>query len=464
MTESKAKRWTVRRIARMVFVLTLLACLAYPLWMIFGPLPAPRISKETTWLSEPLTADGTRIDYQRAIRELAGETQGTDATPPWGPLVCPHDYPDSDTSKLPIYTTALAGLGSRDAAEEGHGKLYWQLMKRPFRRNDHPAIAALIDRNTPWYEAVLKTEPGRKRIQRRPTMDHVAHAIRRGFSIRAMLQFGEGNVAGGIESMRLMRKANLRSLQYPLREYMVSYAMNEGEIMAALRAVILSLEPVSEPLATFVLEFAREDPEWQNFVLNSFNTFERLHLLSRIDMEYNLRAVWSEPSKAWQWRLRDNWAMKRVDIDELLRFQNEIVDTYIEHARELSLPDSHSRSEDYQKELNAEYTNSGWLTWQSAIQQNQTRRWKAGIVRRSQHSLPALTWLTYSVPRERRLTQLAASLASFRAQHGRFPADLKELRRAKQARPCCKRPTSTRSASRSGSTNRERGETRFQSR
>ncbi len=58
--------WLSRRsLARIVFVMTLICCVIYPLWMSFGPPPKFPISAETTHFLEPLTPDG-KLDFEAA--------------------------------------------------------------------------------------------------------------------------------------------------------------------------------------------------------------------------------------------------------------------------------------------------------------------------------------------------------------------------------------------------------------
>ncbi len=66
MSEVPKKRWLKR-----VFYAVLLVCVLFLFYvptMLFTDIP-PRISKETTYLTEPLTADGKRIDYFLAMEQ-----------------------------------------------------------------------------------------------------------------------------------------------------------------------------------------------------------------------------------------------------------------------------------------------------------------------------------------------------------------------------------------------------------
>jgi hypothetical protein len=153
-------RWLdIRWITAGVIALTFL----FLLWGLFGPEPAIRVSRETTFITEPLAADGLP-DYHVAVRELAGPAPRPEANAAAGLLqVCwPMGIKDAD---LPTVCDAMGipreppGNPLESPYNDAGSKITREMCEaaedRPWTREEFPELAAWLVSHKPQIDQLV---------------------------------------------------------------------------------------------------------------------------------------------------------------------------------------------------------------------------------------------------------------------------------------------------------------------
>jgi len=161
VSRARPKRWwnDLRWITAGVITITL----AFLAWGLFGPEPRIRVSRETTYFTEPLAADGLP-DYRAAILALEGPKPPPEENAAAGLLqVCwPLGIPDSH---LPA---VCEGLGipcvapeqplrepHRDAATKVSRDDFEAALEKPWTSADLPELAAWLSENEAAIDQVV---------------------------------------------------------------------------------------------------------------------------------------------------------------------------------------------------------------------------------------------------------------------------------------------------------------------
>lgn len=250
------------------------------------------ISADTTFVKEPLTADGQNIDYVQLLPKRL--TQSNPRDDPWTAMMFRSDTMSSTTALADtpniVYDNPVR-LNPATSDETGDRKQAFDERQKarsnqPFTANLDPEYAALVDANEPWYQAVIKQEPGPVSVQPRdfpgigrisleylelPLMD-THQEITSAFQLRAMLAIGRREFDKVLQSAQIISKCADREAQIPfimtetlslnLREratHVIMVTMMSFDTLrnSQIELLLSSIEPRQQDRDTELLHFRR---------------------------------------------------------------------------------------------------------------------------------------------------------------------------------------------------------------
>lgn len=325
-------------------------------WQCFGPLSPITISAETTVLTEPLTADGRYVDYfkwaqerfeppnARLAREdrwclLAGLLNQSPEQPKDLPVFVEFDHAfkrwlkNNPESEQIWGQVSISGIG----ANQVHA----------FRLQDssHPVIAEFLKVNQPWYAAVTNSEPtfakledssneansyfAGVRLNRSQEYRNLANRL----AIRAALQFHAGDFDAGLRDAQVMIKAAEHCETFCLLGLSVSWLIRQQAYEEIINGLLLChtiddaacLELLRLPIHVSDKDLADLLDGPQRFV--QLDYIQRLHRAQMADL-----GVESLLPQSLQLIAR-RFAGHQLDFDQLMRFQNRILDQVMDAMR-----------------------------------------------------------------------------------------------------------------------------------
>lgn len=231
--------WRLLKVAGVLFVL-----LAIFIYWNFLRWPELKISRETTYITEPLTADGTRVDYLAAYeREFYPPEMQTDdngyrlVVRALGPGVLQLASDLTEVEKAAVYAQICEKLGLDAAAqptmtcEEG-SEVLWQYAEktgldaerknelnrrlfRPWTLDELPMMKEWLDQNGPFldllHEAAQKptyaiprvSVAGQKALYNKVDMDHdqMQRTFARMLQNRAQYRVATGDIDGAVQDV-----------------------------------------------------------------------------------------------------------------------------------------------------------------------------------------------------------------------------------------------------------------------
>lgn len=317
------RRWSIFRIIVVGTVLAVSGFFAVGVWMLFGPrTPGIPIGRETTFLTEPVDADGY-IDYSavlvsaevvdpsenaaqlylRAAGKSLGGVRPADA---WQEALSqlevePEFDPDLQLADFLAFAAEQNGelpdaVQSEATLETLNADLS-RCTSAPWTREDFPLVAEWLAANEKPIQLILEGTD-RPSFAFRPEHDGVlldyllplAQELRtfaRVLSVRAMHQVGEGDHAGAAETVeamhRLARQTNRPAF---IIEVLVGLAI-EAVACSTEHALIAQLESV-EAVRQHREMIAQRSPA--EGLLDAINMTERcaaLEMIQEIDREAN---------------------------------------------------------------------------------------------------------------------------------------------------------------------------------
>lgn len=220
----------------------------YVLWMCYGPPRAITISKETTWLTEPLTEDGRYVDYNEYLKKQIGTRDPRDDL--WKALVG-DEHPNFKSSEaavalVPSVRYRNPGKELAPQTKDGYRRVNRDRERArqfaPFTNETDPEYAAVIRANESWYQAVMQTAPGPVGVEWSESntseiglpITDVQQKLMDALRLRASLAFGSGDIETGIESVEFM-------LKIAERERSVPFLVNQGAGSRMMRRAIGNL-------------------------------------------------------------------------------------------------------------------------------------------------------------------------------------------------------------------------------
>ncbi|MEJ7590737.1 MAG: hypothetical protein WKF77_04260 [Planctomycetaceae bacterium] len=426
---TKRPRWKLRAVC---FALVVFAILSVYLWI---SLPtAIVISRETTWLTEPLTADGQYVDFPRALHEKFPAMRGKWEDSPWylltynvpsRPLTVPYEDPEQ-TIEMESTTALQDYLNQRSAY--------------PFSEDDDPVLAGIISENEPWYAAALAMKPGPSLM---PSNDGSFYSLRVGggpndklirrFALRTMLAFGTGDMDKGFEGLKFQMEVHRHTRQLP--GVLGAYLALEQE--AEMSRQIWSVALLCPDLGIRLLEIIAQLPTPEALTIEMverFDFFERLIDLHELQEFHRGRPTMlmyrffprDQENRMQEWaRVKMLW--KRIDFNELMRRQNESIE---EMKRILRIEDVSARS----RELNDLFhtiddieTAEDAASLGFAVIGDPTDTISKGMRYHIVGSCSSVSNKILHATNRFRLCHLAVRLAAFKDKYKRYPDSLLEV-------------------------------------
>ncbi|MGD9127600.1 MAG: DUF1559 domain-containing protein [Planctomycetia bacterium] len=381
------------------------ACLLLiiPLWLLiwisfFHKVPL-EISKETTYITEPLTPDGKLVDYFHAMEQeiyppgmktdqngcrliVRALGPGIDLTRPGGDLVARETYkklglnsniPPTMTYQQPYiflrnylasFTAdelpAHLNLEPKDFDSDVASKLQNRLYN-PWTIDKMPMMADWIKENEPALdlvaEAVRKPEfccplveiPPQKDFMRiiTPSYEPITlfRELTRGFAVRANYRLGKGDLDGAIHDILTIKILGRRVSQQGMIVHMLVGIALEGIANRVNLAGSLEHQPTEAQLRHFVAELQNLPPQAtfekcmryeRFFILDIAQTLSR----KKGKLEDLVEIFWHEPGKAESIALKATHVFE-IDWNTVMRRLN---DHYDHPHRFIDSPSSDSTS------------------------------------------------------------------------------------------------------------------------
>ena len=467
---STTRRWWNRRTKTLAWIAVgVLLPLCYLAWHIFG-WPAPiRISYETTRLTTPLTPDGY-VDFLRAYRESQPADIGDYRDDPWRALfenerdfMRSLDDPGWDRPHPPgteniVYRHPVEALKEHLQKEKSAIEVYAEVhefeengldlrMRVPFSASDDPVLAAVIEENEPWYDAVVATYkpthlpvkfPEGSPLRGKQSLGNMSPEIHenclelaRRFRLRSMYRAGQGDLQGSFDELA----------------FTVKIAARCDHCCAIATAVSTALElEASRAMVTLVLNSKELPPEFciQIEQLPRNSTFNELAEM----MDGTERHIWLDVIQglyASQCKSQIQWTFSEIDSPSAMKYlhrrriwhatnwnqvlikQNEYFDAIV---AALKLPTWREQHVAIEKRLRASTSaeDSRNFDIESAppwsISDPTNSMTQMVLPKWGHDTLPELAHLR---DLRRKVVQIAARLAMWRQLHGAFPDDLQAV-------------------------------------
>jgi len=437
---------------------------------LLGPSPKIVVSKQTTYVTEPLLPSGLP-NYEEHLRQklrdgitpennaavlLAQAQWSNELKDEQAELVAAElglkQIPSTDTVMQPMYSEAMrqrvsAWLKPQYLRPDGAGiapdadDVIALTSSYPWTRQQLPAMAEWVDANQKPLDLIVEAS-GRPRyywpvpelLNDKP--DSLAAALpdivtmrnsARGLTARAMRSIGENRLPEAWQDiLAVYRLSDLMTQNSLLVGQLVGMAIR-GMANHATQA-LLSSPHLTETLAHQVREELAALPAFSTMA-DSMNFAERLFVLDSVihakTNGFNQIAGGLEDEIG-----TSPFDYAAVDWNIVLTKSNATFDDLVTAMRH---PDAESRAralDDFETQLNAEqqHTRSP-ASWAAALFSRGARSELIGKLVVSL-LLPAMQAANTADDRARAvfaMTQLAAALAEYRAEHGKYPAQLDDL-------------------------------------
>ncbi len=410
------RNWSPRQICRTVFFLGCVGTTSYLLWMAIGPPPGMPISKETTHFLGPIDEETGLLDTYTAVLRAKGwpEEPGPHE---WHRLIAPAKESDHPAKYYPPEAAAPPGELDR----------YRSRLSVPFTEGDDREYAAVIDANEPWYRAILDSEPP---MDSQAWVHLIDKAPTQSFRYRAMLAFGRGDHAKGVESLKYLSRLVLANQRWGSDFHAITRSTRiTRDCRENLVYALFSVKQMPDELRNFAVEFGEPVllPKVAARLIDEGDRYYHLNYLSAAN-PYTAATETSfvrGPKLNSEQAVRVNWFLHRVDWRRFAKTYHQFVDGLVEHV---AIEDDQTRTkaiEDYRTRYLERFDeNQPMLTsWADVV---------AGDVTRIPEKLiEDMCWQFQGqlslAHRMRRQIRLAVCLADFRNEHKRFPTSLEEL-------------------------------------
>lgn len=428
-TRTKRRQWMLRAVC---FVLVAILIVSVFVWI---SLPtAIVISRETTWLTEPLTPDGQYVDFPQALQEKFPAMRGKWEDSPWYSLT--YDVP---SRQLTVPYKDPERIIEMESGTALHDYLK-QRSSFPFSEEDDPVLAGIISENESWYAAGMATKSGPSLM---PSNDGSFYGLRVGggpndklirrFALRTMLAFGTGDTDKGMEGLEFQMEVHRHTSQLPgvLGAYLA--LEQEAKVSRQIWSAALHCPDLGIPLLEIIAQLPTPEALTINMV-ERFNFFERLidlHELQEFhrgrptilidrffprDQEYGVQE-WARIKTLW----------KRIDFNELMRAQNDSIE---EMTRILQIEDVSERS----RELNELFhrieeteTSEDAVSLGFAMIGAPTNTIARGMRYHDVGRCSSVSDSILHATNRFRLCHLAVRLAAFKDKYKRYPDSLHEV-------------------------------------
>lgn len=432
------RRWTWRRTIWLASFLGIAVPFAYFWSMLSAPYPAIEISKETTWLTSPVDADGY-VNYPAALRELTAPDQKDwkrdlirgviyrDAVPS-----SRQHYPDRPFFEFPPDWNDVAETDAVMPSPRNYrAPNFWaDHTPLPFSSLQRPIMANLVAENEEWFDELTRAanEPWSVPDGRVPGDLPLSPLCAR-LAIRIQLRVGEGSYEEAFADIDTLRAFAARQPQYP--EPMMGQTAMQVETMACVQAslAILHSDTITDDMENWVNVLPQQA---------SLRKAQAHHgTMVRVDDLENLKRMHQlGPPKN---RVNDlptfvDTAHKRLSHDglnwnRLLRLRNQLFDTLSkEMFRPTGWPRQKAAIDDFNKtipDINGPNTRSG--DWLRHGFDNETDFWHARHVRFRLYGARDLVIANHRLTAAYRMVRVALAMKRWQIQHSSFPETLQQL-------------------------------------
>jgi hypothetical protein len=335
------------------------------MWQFFGPLSAFPVSAETTIFTEPLTLQGY-VDYVKIFQD---RYQHPDAKPakedPWCLLAGGIENNPKESAglpELPEFSKLLKAWEADhpDRACEVLQYMIWDGIPFPavhdlgLAANGTAAAKKFLEDSEPWYAAVKNCEPTPPQIEtfnpwRRlyPVEQYgfsfvvpirsewYANQIAGSFLFRAAMHFEAGSFAAGLDDLQIVQKAARNCERYCLDGYRRSLRTVELANEELINGLVLCPaidHELARQLTQIPVTLIDEDEDVvkmldEQFRLEALDQSQRLHGTSSIVV-----SNWVRVPPGFR-AMATGYAAHRLNFDELLSFQNDMIDQICEAMR-----------------------------------------------------------------------------------------------------------------------------------
>lgn len=477
MAAESSKRFKVKPL--WVASLLILSCVGLFFFQLFGPDPAIIVSKETTYITEPLGEDGLP-DYEAFWVQQASEgvtPENNAAVLIWqalwpGDLDQEHwlllcdalgmpEVPSQDESLVEVYSKQVRQriamwLAEQHAMPEGMEEEQWnqrlrdetadllidEAMSRPWTSEQIPPLAQWIKENQRPLDLLVEAAARPHYFSPSPSfldgsddgliamllpeMQNIRTAVR-GLKARAMHHLGEDRPAEAWEDLHAChRLARLTANNPTLVGQLVAIAV-EGVACSGTQVLVHHAD-LSEPLARQILDELLAMPQVSDMA-RTMDQGERLYFLDSVLLMANGRASVSDLQGAAGSAFDGVFTRIPFDWNLVMRIGNSWYDRMVTAAK---MPIRDEREQAFDR-IDSDLDQLGATL-------SSPRAW-IGVVSRNQRSkiitdvllslfLPAIQAASNAQDRSMtstKLTRVGAALAVYRAQHGEYPEQLADL-------------------------------------
>ncbi len=437
--------WWLAAVAVLLVVLPILAHF-YSISEYFAPELV--ISRETTYITEPLTPEGLP-DYAAYLNRRLSRG----VTPENNAAVLLLEAAGRKIDGSPIDPEIFRLLGMELPPPEAHWReisysildlveenlrhpmvdLWRELSSRPWRREEAPEIARLLDGNARQLELVRRASlrprlfvpivvSGDESLMGRDfPLVRISRAAIRDLQLRAMLHLGHGRVEEAWQDALAIKRLGRLLPQAPGILPTLLAAACETTAASVAEAMLRHTE-LDEATARTRLQQWREIPPLLD-VAAAYEEHERFMLLDsvlRLSQSPEERKQWGEHSQL-------GLPLQGLDVNYALRCINQRIDQGVILYRERSWPDIQQQYRQWEAETEAALQSRGrWLlAWISRTARTDL------IVRELRVFLfignPAAKGIELRSRQWHLLIETALALAVYQARHGHYPEKLKEL-------------------------------------
>ncbi len=421
--QSFTRRLTVWRAA---FAFGCLGSLSYLLWMAFGTPPRMPISAETTHFLGPIDEDGD-LDIEAAIRRSRGWPEPT-----------PHVWQQLFTGNSDYriqYDDYFINAMTSPTGESSHQKRqrYRRAKAIPFTSAEEPYYAEAVTSNEAWYEAVLASEPpaGSPHWSRRNHRWWLADRFR----LRAMHQLSEGDIAGALQSLRLVGRSIAETRNWALWLDDQRTATSVGrETMESARAALLFALPYSDDLDAFAMKLSQPVP-YPSLFAQTIDECQRYHDLAwYADPELMAESIDRYVSGKFDpQQIRLNWYRNRINWPRFADFYHAYVDEVVKCMRIDNDLDRQAALRQLASSYRDRLPGPNLRSWKDVAFSDGNDFLEATVVQSANRIIS--DWIVRD-RNARRLTRLVVYLARYRRETGQFPVALKDIRIPENDRAC----------------------------
>jgi len=418
-------------------------------WTVLKSPVALEISRETTYLTEPLTEVGY-VDFLSVFRaryeKMGGDSPERDE---WNLLMEGEHGRGQYAGRSILYIDPVSAIvqsrleADVDALQaestDDPQDLIFSLRRLPWTAADHPIVADVVDRNSAWYERVRKNLPpidamgfpsaggkdGALENVLLPGTQYSRRVTRR-FLLRSCLRSGTGDSSGAFEDISFAYRITARP-QLFLMEAITKWAA-EQEASTAAAAILLS-----EPLITgSMIEFAQALPT-ESLLPQVAQLAHETRYIEIDHVQWIHRTREQNPGAAVTPKLRyvqpllDKRFVNAIDWNRVLRSHNERYDRIDEGLQTHEWKTGFDAISDQFEKATADAAKKRLEEigiWSLPPKTDDVIEASYDI-----YELIQIAWVNAAkTVVHRRAVQLAIRLAVWKQQHGHFPAELEELR------------------------------------